>query len=224
MNKPLSHWSVRLIYLSVVLSGAATLGVELSASRLLGSVFGTGNLVWASIIGLVMLHLALGYFLGGRLADRRPAVTWLYVIIAWGAFLTGVAPYLFRLVMLVLDSLVVPHVVAMLVVVILLLGPPVTLLGCVSPFVIRLLVTQVGETGRSAGYIYAWSTLGSVLGSLAPVLYMLPALGVTVTFGVLGGMLLVVAIVGLLVQGDWRLFVCHSWMPVVLVLIWVMSP
>jgi MFS family permease len=86
----------RYLYFAVFASGMTTLAIELSASRLLGSVFGTSNLVWAAIIGLILIYLAVGYFIGGRLADRFPNYKTMYTVLAWGAFTAGLVPLVAR--------------------------------------------------------------------------------------------------------------------------------
>src|SRR3972149_2657327 len=82
----------RWLLVSVFAGGMTTLAVELSASRLLGNVFGTSNIVWANIIGLILIYLTVGYFLGGRWADRSPHRHTFYRILAWGAFTAGLVP------------------------------------------------------------------------------------------------------------------------------------
>jgi MFS family permease len=84
------------LYLTVFTSGMATLAIELTASRLLGNVFGTSNLVWANVIGLMLLYLTVGYFIGGRLADRYPTARMMYRLILWGAFLSALIPLVAR--------------------------------------------------------------------------------------------------------------------------------
>src|SRR5215510_7403532 len=86
----------KYLYLTVFTSGMTTLAVELSASRLLGNVFGTSNIVWANVIGLILLYLTVGYFIGGRWADRSPHYTTFYRILIWGAFLSALIPLVAR--------------------------------------------------------------------------------------------------------------------------------
>ena len=65
-----------------------------AAGRLIGNVFGTSNIVWASIIGLILIYLTLGYFLGGKWADQNPTAGAMYRILAWGAFTLGLVPFI----------------------------------------------------------------------------------------------------------------------------------
>ena len=170
-----------LLYITVFVSGMCTLAIELSASRLLGSVFGTSNLVWANVIGLMLLYLSVGYFVGGRLADRSPYPRTLFRILLWAAFLSALIPLVARpilqsaatAVMNVDAAVVVGAFLAVLV----LFSGPVTLLGCVSPFALRLAIKDLRLTGQVAGRIFAISTLGSLFGTFLPVLLLIPQLG-----------------------------------------------
>jgi MFS family permease len=81
------------LYVTAFAGGLVSLAVEMAASSLLRNHFGTANLVWAAIIGLILLFLTAGYFLGGRWADRSPHPATLYQIVAWAGFLTGIVPF-----------------------------------------------------------------------------------------------------------------------------------
>ena len=209
----------RYLFLVVFTSGLATLGIELSASRLLGTVFGTSNIVWANIIGLILLYLTAGYFLGGRLADRSPYLATFYRIILWGAFTAGLIPIVARPVLRVAAQAVMNINAAVLVgsfgVVLILFSIPVTLLGAVSPFAIRLAIEDTASAGRISGRMYAISTVGSIIGTFVPVLLLIPAIGTSLSFLALAGLLLIVALVGLAMV-DWRKAIIYLWMPAVL--------
>lgn len=192
------------IYLLVFVSGFTTLGVELSASRLLDPWFGNSLIVWASLIGLILLYLSVGYWLGGRLADRSPRLLTLLRLSGLGALGVGLVPLASRPVLSLATSGLAdlnPGLLAgSMGAVLLLFAVPVTLLGCASPFAVRLLLKDVAGSGGVAGRLYALSTAGSILGSFLPVLWLIPTIGTRRTFAVLAASLLLVIMLGL-VQG-----------------------
>lgn len=216
----------RYLYLVVFTGGLATLGLELSASRLLGTVFGTSNLVWANIIGLILIYLTLGYFLGGRIADRSPHLQTFYRLILWGAFTAGLIPIVARPVLQVAARAVLsvnaPALVGSFAVTLILFAVPVTLLGTVSPFAIRLAIEDTASAGRVSGRIYAISTVGSIAGTFLPVLLLIPAIGTSLTFLLFAGLLMLVSFAGLAMLG-WRRVLAYAWMPVVLAVLAVFA-
>ena len=211
------------LYFTVFSSGMVTLALELSASRLLGNVFGTSNLVWASIIGLILIYLTAGYFVGGHWADRSPRPRTMYTILAWGAFLSGLVPLaagpVLRAAANAFDHLQVGVLFGTFTGVLILFSLPVTLLGTISPFAIRLAIQRPEEAGTVSGRIYAISTLGSFLGAFLPVLLLIPLIGTTRTFVVFSIFLTFVALTGLWLFSGWRIALPWAWMPLVLLVL-----
>jgi spermidine synthase len=191
----------RYLYFTVFISGMTSLAAEFGASRLLGNIFGTSNPVWAAIIGLILIYLTVGYFLGGRWADRSPHLKTMYGILAWAAFTLGVVPYVagpvLRAAANAVDNLQIGIIAGAFVGVLVLFTIPVTLMGMISPFAIRLSMSDTGHAGKTAGTIYGISTIGSFIGTFLPTLVLIPTIGTTRTFLVFSLALLVVALVGL---------------------------
>lgn len=216
------------LYIAVFFGGMTTLAIELTASRLLGSVFGTSNLVWANVIGLMLLYLTVGYFVGGRWADRSPYHTTLYRIIIWAAFLSALVPLVARPVLSLAAEAVVGAEAALaigsFVSVLVLFSVPVTLMGCVSPFAIRLAITDPVQAGKISGQIYAISTLGSLIGTFLPVVLLIPELGTFRTFLLFSGILFVVGWIGLLRHHGGRALI-WLWMPLVVgvIAVWALN-
>src|SRR5215216_1541423 len=162
--------------LSALVFGAGTgsLATEICASRLLAPYFGSSTVVWANLIGLVLASLALGYWLGGRLADRRPSPRLLGLIVLVAALAVAAVPFVSRPFLDVtargLDELSAGAVIGSFFGTLLLFAPPVVALGMVAPFAIRLALEDVGSAGTVAGRLYALSTAGSLLGTFVPVL------------------------------------------------------
>src|SRR5687768_8513073 len=210
------------LLLTVFVSGMTTLAAELAAARLIGNVFGTSNIVWASIIGLILIYLTLGYFLGGKWADANPTPAALYRILAWGSFTLGLVPYIagpvLRAAASAFEGLQVGILGASFIAVLVLFSVPVTLLGTISPFAIRLSVDDTAHAGQVSGQIYAISTLGSFIGTFLPTLVTIPAIGTRNTFLLFSLLLLGVALVGLARFATRREMVRHLWMPVILLI------
>jgi spermidine synthase len=208
------------LFFTVFSAGMTTLAVEMTASRLLGSVFGTSNLVWASIIGLILVYLTVGYFLGGRWADRSPNPNTFYSILAWGGFSAGIVPFISRPILRsaanAFDHLQVGVLLGVFTAVLFLFVIPITLMGTISPFAIRLALRDPEEAGMTSGRIYAISTLGSFVGTFLPDLVMIPLLGTTLTFVVFSGFLVLVALIGLGIYQGLKSSLAYSWMLVVL--------
>lgn len=206
---------------TVFISGMTTLASELAAGRLIGNVFGTSNIVWACIIGLILIYLTFGYFLGGKWADANPTPAAMYRVLAWGAFTLGLVPYIaspvLRAAATAFDSLQVGILGASFIAVLILFIVPITLLGTISPYAIRLTVDDTSRAGQISGQIYSISTLGSFIGTFLPTLVTIPAIGTKNTFLLFSMILLLVALVGLARFASQRDMFKHVWMPFVLV-------
>jgi len=215
------------LYFAVFSSGMTTLAVELTASRLLGNIFGTSNLVWASIIGLILIYLTAGYFLGGWWADRSPRKRTMYLIMAWGAFLIGLVPLVANPVLKfaanAFDGLQVGILFGAFTGVLVLFSIPVILLGTVSPFAIRLLIGAADEAGRVSGRVYAISTMGSFIGTFLPVLVLIPVIGTTKTFIFFSEFLMIVALVGIWLSSGVKATLRWIWMPILILLLAVLG-
>lgn len=195
---------VRTISLVVVLSGAAALATEICASRLLAPFYGTSTVVWANVIGLILLYLSVGYWLGGHIADRRPARGFLGALLVAAAGAVAAVPFaaqpILGVALQALNRLSVGTTVASFFATLILFSVPVTLLGMVSPFAVRLAVSDVSGAGRVAGRLYALSTVGSIVGTFVPALVTIQLIGTQRT---LIGAAVGCAIAGALLLG-WR--------------------
>ena len=154
------------------------MGFEMLGSRYLIPYFGGGINTWAGLISVVLCGLAIGYLVGGRLADREasPRVIGIPVAIA-AAYLALVPPAADQVLRWVMDTLGYGAVAILFASSILLLVP-FSLLGILSPAAVRLLIRSTEESGRVAGVVYGLSTIGNVFGVLFTTFVLIPALGV----------------------------------------------
>lgn len=207
---------MRYLSLLVFTTGAATLGMELSASRLLEPAFGNNQIVWATLIGLILLYLAVGAWLGGILADRCPRRAALDLTITLAAIGIALIPLfsapVLRLAATALGRFDTGMLVGALLAVLLLFSIPGILLGTASPWAIRLAVRDVEGAGHVAGRFSAIATAGGLVGSFLPVLWLIPTFGTRWTFYILALTVLTVQLLGNLRNR-------HRWVPLAGILI-----
>lgn len=163
-----------VLYATVTMTGAAVMILELLGTRIIGPFYGVSLYVWASLIAVTLIALALGYFLGGYLADRFAAVRLSHVILA-AALGTAVIPLLTSPVLRLTDSLGLRG--GAFASAFVLFTFPLTALAMVGPYVIKRATHDLRGVGTVAGSVYAVSTVGSVAGTLLLGFYLLPLFG-----------------------------------------------
>jgi spermidine synthase len=165
------------IAVAVFLAGAALLGLEIAASRVLAPYFGNSLYVWGALIGVVLAGLSTGYWVGGAIADRFPTPRLLVAMLAASSLLVLAIPFVDDW---VLDWLVEwdpgPRLNPLLAT-IFLFGVQSVLLGTVSPIAVRLKARSLDQLGRTAGRLFAISTAGSIAGTFATSFWLIPELG-----------------------------------------------
>ena len=143
--------------------------------------FGNTTVVWANVIGLILVYLSVGYWLGGRVADRHPHPRVLGVLLLVAAAAISVLPFIaqpfLQLALQGFSALSIGVVAGSFFATLLLFSVPVSLLGMVSPFAVRLAVRDVRTAGTVSGRLSSLTTIGAIVGTFAPALLLIPAIG-----------------------------------------------
>ncbi|MDA8431726.1 MAG: fused MFS/spermidine synthase [Nitrospiraceae bacterium] len=152
------------LIVTAVLCGGLVMVIEVLGSRVIGPFFGVSLFVWTSLITVTLVSLATGYAAGGVLSDRRSSPDYLYGIIFAAGLLTLLVPQAKHYVLKSCMSLGLRS--GALASSALLFGPALFLLGCVSPYVIKIAAREMKNIGRTVGIFYALSTAGSFIGTV----------------------------------------------------------
>lgn len=196
-------WRIHPLFLRffVFFTGAAVMSVEFSAQRLMEPFFGNSEIVWATLIGIILLALSTGYWVGGRLADRWPTPNGIGLLALGAGLIVGALPIIsYPLLTAVSGGLLetpAGTVIASLVGTSALFIIPVAGLGAISPYSVRLLLHSAESAGTKTGSLYFWSTFGSLFGTFAPTLYSIPALGVRTTMWISAVVLIALGVIAL---------------------------
>lgn len=189
--------SVFLVLAVAFCAGAALMAVEIVGGRIVAAHFGSHIFVWGGLIGIFMGALSLGYFLGGRLADRIPRFAAMGAVLFLAGIFVLFVPLIADAVCRAVGDLLFPSNAVLAnrwnptVAIILIFGAPAVLLGAASPFTVRLLAREIGTMGRVTARVYALNAMGSIVGTVATAFFLMSVLGNT-------AILLVVAVLLLL--------------------------
>lgn len=168
-----------MLEIAVFVCGAAVMVLEMAGARILAPYLGSSLTVWSALIGVVLTSLSMGYWWGGRLADRRPEPRTLSGLILLAALaVAGAALSKTMLLDFLLGYASGPRLSA-IAANLLLFAPAAALLGAVSPFAVRLALASADRVGATAGRLYALSTAGSIAGTFLAGFVLLPVMGST---------------------------------------------
>ena len=183
------------------LAGFAVMCLELTAVRILAPHFGDSAHVWTNVIGVMLVALAGGAWLGGRLAHAEESGRRLSGLFAASGVLVAIVPVLSGPLGgwllprdLPLDAAMAALVRGSLVATLVLFAPAITLVGCMTPMLVTSLVGRGVAVGRASGLIAATSTIGSLLGTFAATHLLVPELGSRNTVWLCSGAILLCAV------------------------------
>ncbi|HUP47774.1 MAG TPA: fused MFS/spermidine synthase [Thermoanaerobaculia bacterium] len=182
----------------VTLGGAVLMALEVAAFRIIGRIYGTALRETTTVIAVFLGAMSIGYFAGGRFADRRPRLATLGGVLAIAApVVLAVSRFDVPLTEAIAGLSTAPALHAF-VATIILFAIPTVLLASISPIAIRLLATDTAHTGRVAGGVSALSTIGSIAGTVVTAFLLIDLLGsIRLTVIVLAGAtLLLTALLG----------------------------
>ncbi|MCH7883582.1 fused MFS/spermidine synthase, partial [Patescibacteria group bacterium] len=186
------------LYLTVFITGATVLMLEILGTRIIAPYFGSSLYVWSSLISVTILSLAIGYFLGGWVADKKPEFKLLYLFIFLIGFVLLIIPRVDSTVLIFASSYGVR--LGSLVATSILFVIPMVLLGAVSPYAIKLSANRLQNIGMTAGGIYAVATLGSFVGAILTGFFLIPYIGIEAIITSFAVLLFIIASIWFLIS------------------------
>lgn len=180
--------------LAVFLSGALVMIYEIIGSRIVAPFIGTSTYVWTSLIGVILAALSLGYWLGGRIADRRPDVKVLAAAIFFAGGLVSLTILIKDAVLAIVAAFGGPIEFQAVAAAVLLFAPASVLLGFVTPYAVKLRTRSLDASGSTVGRLYALSTIGSIAGTFAAGFLLIPFVGSTRTLYLVAAALFLISI------------------------------
>jgi predicted membrane-bound spermidine synthase len=211
-----------LLSISVFITGACVLIIEIVAVRVLSPHYGSTIFTVSSVISVILAALSIGYYVGGKFADRHPSLKLFFVIILTSG-LVVLAIHFLGIIILPALSVILPLTTGPLFSSMILFLIPALLLGTLSPYAIKLQSAQAPEqgVGSVSGKIFFWSTLGSITGSLLAGFVLIPNFGIDYIFITTGIVLFLLGFIPLLVLRSNKRHPIQVWLIAVIAVILV---
>lgn len=182
-----------ILEIIVFFCGAIVMIFEIVGSRILGPYFGTSIFVWTSLIGIILGSLSLGYYLGGKLADKKPNPDILSLIIFLSAISIGITIFIKDFLLILLQTTISDIKISSVIASILIFAPASLLLGMVSPYAAKLKLNSLSTSGTTIGNLYALSTAGSIVGTFLSGFYLIPFFGTNKLIIILSSSLFIIS-------------------------------
>jgi len=189
-----SFYKRSILEVTVFGCGALVMIFEIIGSRILSPFIGASTYIWTSLIGVILASLSLGYWFGGRLADKKPDIKILATVIFAAGGLISLTVLIKDVLLSMIAAATVSIEIKALVAAILLFAPASVCLGFVTPFAVRLKTTTIENAGRTVGRLYALSTIGSIMGTFAAGFFLIPFVGSVRTLYLIAGSLILLSL------------------------------
>ena len=163
----------------VFLAGAIGMGLELIAARVLSPYVGSSNVVWTSIIGIILASMSLGYWFGGKRADKGASKDQISNIILLAAITTSLIPILETLIVKQFAGMIENLIIAAIICAIAIFSIPSVILAIISPYAVKIKSEEDNEVGSASGRISSLSTIGSIFGTFLMGFVLIPNIGVS---------------------------------------------
>lgn len=175
---------------TVFICGTLVMIYEIIGSRLLSPYIGASTYVWTSLIGVILAALSLGYWLGGKSADRKPDIKILAAVIFMAGGMVSLTILFHDLILASISKLQIGLEIKSIIAAVLLFAPASVLLGFVTPYAVKLKMSSLADSGKTVGSLYAISTVGSICGTFLAGFFLIPFLGSTKTLYLIGATLI----------------------------------
>lgn len=183
-----------LLEIVVFVCGAVVMIFELVGSRVLGPYFGTSIFVWTSLIGIILGSLSIGYYLGGKTADKKSTFKGLSLIIFLAAASISLTVLMKGFWLFTLQKSFTDIRTSSVLASLGLFSPASVFLGMVSPYAVKLKITNLNTSASTVGNLYAVSTTGSIFGTFLSGFYLIPHFGTNNLLIILSVTLLIISL------------------------------